>query len=148
MPLSDREFLQINLALVSLVNAYLNRVGQEGQGAAASLSVAERTAILVLGQMAPINLSRLSKALQVSSGPASVYVHKLIKKDLVKREQDQTDKRNWWLRLTPSGESVYAETLKGAVDYTRQSLNSLNESEQRRLRELLLKASHDLGHDW
>jgi DNA-binding MarR family transcriptional regulator len=145
---SDREYLQINQALFCLANAYHSRAVQEQAAPNTSLSVSERGVILVLGQLAPVNLRRLAKALQISSGPVSQYVQKLVSKSLVRKEQDQTDRRNWWLRLTPTGERIYAEAIKSAVASTRDFLNGLDESEQQRFRELLLRISHNLGYDW
>ena len=42
MPLSDREYLQINQALFSLVNAYQVRLAQGQQPGPNSLTVSER----------------------------------------------------------------------------------------------------------
>lgn len=148
MALSDHEYLQINQALFSLVNAYHSRSTLEQHDAPEPLTVSERGVILVLGQLAPINLRRLAEVMQVSPGPVSQYVHKLVTKKLVEKEQDQADRRNWWLRLTPAGERTYTETVKGAVRYTQDFLKTLDEFEQCMLRDLLLKASRDLGYDW
>jgi DNA-binding MarR family transcriptional regulator len=148
MTRSDHDYLQINQALFSLVNAYHSRATREQEDASESLTVAERGTILVLGQLAPINLRRLSEIMQVSPGSVSLYVNRLVTKELVKREQDQVDRRTWWLRLTPVGEQAYAETVKGAVRYTQDFLKALDESEQGVLRDLLLKVSCDLGYDW
>jgi DNA-binding MarR family transcriptional regulator len=148
MKLSDPEYLQINQALFSLVNAYQNRANLEPSGASESLTVSERGVILVLGKLAPINLRRLAKVMQLSSGPVSQYVQKLVIKRLVEKEQDQSDRRNWWLRLTTEGERVYAETVHGSVQYTQDFLKALDDSEQHLLHDLLLKAARDLGYDW
>ncbi len=148
MALSDAEYLQMNQALFSLVNAYHNRAATDSQDMAESLTVSERGVILVLGQQAPINLRRLAALMQLSPGPVSQYVQRLVTRGLVSKEQDQTDRRNWWLRLTPAGETVYAETVKGAVAYTQDFLKTLYESEQRIFHDLLLRSAHDLGYDW
>ena len=153
MALSDQDYLQINQALFSLVNEYQNRADRESQDSDDSLTVSERGVILVLGQLAqgqhaPTNQRRLGEVMQLSPGPISQYVHKLVTKKLVAKEQDQDDRRNWWLRLTPAGERLYAETVQGAVGYTRDLLEALDESEQRKLHELLLKAARASGYDW
>ena len=104
--------------------------------------------ILVLGQLAPINLRRLAAVMQLSPGPVSQYVQRLVTKGLIEKTQDQADRRNWWLRLTPEGQATYAETAQGAVSYTRDFIKALDESEQRALHDLLLRAARDLGYDW
>lgn len=148
MTLSDDEYLQINQALFSLVNAYHNRATLEQQDAAEALTVSERGVILLLGQFAPINLRRLAELMQVSPGPVSQYVQRLVTRNLVQKEQDRADRRNWWLSLTPAGQAAYAESVQGAVRYTQDFLKALNEVEQRRLHDLLLRAARDLGYDW
>ena len=148
MTLSEQEYLQINQALFSLVNAYHSRSNLEQKDTIESLTVSERGVIMVLGQLAPINLRRLAEVMHVSKGPVSQYVQKLVTKKLVEKEQDQADRRNWWLRLTPAGERACFETVNGAVSYTQDFLKALDESEQRMLHDLLLKVSSDLGYSW
>ena len=86
--------------------------------------------------------------MELNPGTISVYVQRLVKKGLVRRERDQADRRNWWLHLTEAGEGAYQETIGGTVAYTRDFLSALDEAEQRTLHRLLLKASHSLGFDW
>jgi len=148
MTLSDHEYLQINQALFSVVNAYHSRSTLEQKDALSPLNVSERGVILVLGQLGPINLHRLAAVMQVSAGPVSQYVQRLVIKKLVEKDQDQADRRNWWLHLTPAGESAYAETVKGAVLYTHDFLKTLDEAEQHLLCDLLLKVSRNLGYTW
>jgi DNA-binding MarR family transcriptional regulator len=144
MSLSDKECLQINQALFSLVNTYEVRASQEDS----TLTVGERAVIMVLGQLAPINSRRLAKAMNLSPGPISLQVQKLVKKELISKEQDQDDQRNWWLSLTESGHRAYQETLSYTVQYTRDFLSPLDESEQQALHRALRKMSHNLGYDW
>ena len=148
MTLSEQEYLQINQSLFSLVNAYQNRASLDQEISEYDLTVSERGVIMVLGQLAPINQRRLGEVMQLSRGPISQYVQKLVQKKLIDKEQDKSDRRNWWLRLTQQGEKIYAETVSGAVIYTKEFLKSLNEAEKRQLHDILLKAARELGYDW
>lgn len=145
--LSNHEYLQINQVLFSLVNAYHRRANQD-QGSAFELGVSERGVLIVIGQFSPINQRRLAELMQLSPGPISQYVQKLVIKNLVKKEQDLKDRRNWWLKLTPDGHNVYLDTIQGAVEYTKDFLNSLEDTEQHDFYLLLLKIAHDLNYPW
>jgi DNA-binding MarR family transcriptional regulator len=86
--------------------------------------------------------------MDINPGTISLYVQRLVEKELVQKEQDGNDRRNWWLSLTRAGRTAYRETITGTVTYTRDFLSSLKTSEQRSLHDLLLKASRGLGFDW
>ena len=146
--LSARQYLQVNQALFSLAHAYESRMAQAEAQEPSGLALSERAALMVLGQFAPVNSVRLSTIMDINPGTISVYVQRLVTKGLVQREQDGEDRRNWWLTLTAEGKAAYEETIEGAVDYTRDFLSALDESEQRTLHRLLLKASHSLGFGW
>lgn len=144
MTLSKKAYLQINQALFSLVNAYDVRARTEDN----LLTVMERSVIMVLGQLAPINSRQLAEAMQLSPGPVSIHVQNLAEKGFVVRERDQDDRRNWWLSLTAGGEQAYQETLDSAVQYTRAFLSTLDEEELHALHRLLHKAAQSLGFEW
>jgi DNA-binding MarR family transcriptional regulator len=86
--------------------------------------------------------------MDINPGTISVYVQRLVEKQLVQREQDSEDRRNWWLTLTDRGQVVAQGVVEQAAAYTRDFLSALDEEEQATLRRLLLKASHSLGFNW
>ena len=148
MSLADREYLQINQALFSLAHSYGARMLRESEYAKTGLSLSDRSVVMVMGQFEPLNSRRLSQLMDLNPGTISQYVQRLVEKGLVRKEQDLSDRRNWWLRLTEAGTETYSQTILGTVLYTRDFLSTLDENEQRRLHELLLKASRSLGFDW
>jgi DNA-binding MarR family transcriptional regulator len=148
MPLSDAQYLQINQALFSLAHAYESRRARDEQHNPTGLALSDRAVLMILGQFAPINSRQLATLMDLNPGTISVYVQRLVKKGLVRRERDQADRRNWWLHLTEAGEGAYRATIAGTVAYTRDFLSALDEAEQWTLHRLLLKASHSLGFDW
>ena len=148
MPLTKKKYIQVNQALFSLVQAYQSCMSKETTRNVFKLAISDFSTLMVLGQFAPINGRQLSKLMNINPGTISLYVQRLVEKGLVKREQDLTDRRNWWLSLTETGQEVFEEMITSAVEYTRDFLSPLDESEQETLHELLLKASHGLGFDW
>jgi DNA-binding MarR family transcriptional regulator len=147
MPLSEKEYLQVNQALFSLTQAYSVRAAKYEKNKA-GLAFSDRAVLMVLGQLAPINSRQLSKMMNINPGTTSQYVHSLVKKGLVSKEQDEKDRRKWWLSLTEKGQVVYRETIAEAIIYTRDFITALNEKDQKTLHHLLLKASHGLGFHW
>ncbi len=148
MPLRDKEYLQLNQALFSMSHAYHLRAAKYGKKNLTGLAFSDRAVLMVLGQLAPINSRQLSSLMTINPGTISQYVHRLVKKGLVEKKQDEKDRRKWWLSLTKKGLSIYRETITEAVAYTRDFISSLSEKEQKTLHQLLLKASHALGYEW
>jgi DNA-binding MarR family transcriptional regulator len=148
MPLTDQEYIQINQALFSLSHAYETRMQREEVENPTGLALSDRAVLMVLGQFAPLNSRHLSQLMDINPGTISVYVQRLVEKGLIERSRDREDRRNWWLNLTEAGEVAYQETIAGTVDYTRDFLAVLDESEQRSLHTLLTKAAHSLGFGW
>jgi DNA-binding MarR family transcriptional regulator len=148
MALSDKEYLQINQALFSLAHAYESRMAEEGEHNVLDLALSDCSVLMVLNQFAPTNAAQLSHIMDINPGTISVYVQRLVGKGLVEKEQDEEDRRNWWLTLTEPGQVVAQAIVATAATYTRDFLSALDGAEQRALHQLLLKASHSLGFDW
>jgi DNA-binding MarR family transcriptional regulator len=148
MALSDNEYLQVNQALFSLAHAYESRMAEEETRNTLGLKLSDCSVLMVLGQFAPLNASRLSELMDINPGTISLYVQRLVEMGLVQKEQDAGDRRNWWLTLTEAGQAAAQGVIGGAVDYTRDFLSALDEDEQQALHRLLLKAAHSLGFDW
>jgi MarR family transcriptional regulator, organic hydroperoxide resistance regulator len=148
MALSDKQYLQINQAVFSLANAYrvrcINEKVEEGLG----LKLCEQAVLMVIGQLTPVNSRQLSRAMNINPGTISVRLEGLIKKKLVRKEQDQKDRRNWRLLLTEEGEELYQLTIAGTATYTRDFVSVLSKNEQRDLHRSLSKIAHRLGYDW
>jgi DNA-binding MarR family transcriptional regulator len=148
MSLSDKEYLQVNQALFSLAHAYESRMAGEETRNTLGLRLSDCSVLMVLGQLAPLNASRLSELMDVNPGTISVYVQRLVEMGLVQKEQDAEDRRNWWLTLTEVGQAAAQGVIGGAVAYTRDFLAALDEDERQALHRLLLKAARGLGFDW
>jgi MarR family transcriptional regulator, organic hydroperoxide resistance regulator len=147
MPVSNKEYLQINQALFSLTHAYESRMVHES-GNDSGLSLSDCSVLMVLCQCAPTTAAHLSEIMDINPGTISVYVQRLVVKGLVKREQDVDDRRNWWLSLTDAGLPIAKSVVDSAITYTRDFLSALDGEEQQTLQRILLKVSHSLGFDW
>ena len=148
MPLSNKEYLQINQALFSLAHAYELRMAEEGERNVLGLALSDCSVLMVLRQFAPVNSAQLSRIMDINPGTISVYVQRLVKKGLVEKEQDTEDRRNWWLTLTELGQTAAEGVVASAAAYTRDFLATLGETEQLAFHRSLLKVSHSLGFDW
>ena len=148
MTLSDKEYIQINQALHCLTHAYESRMNKEEQQNPSGLTLSDRAVLMVLGQFVSLNSRQLSDIMDINPGTISVYVQRLITKNLIHKVQVQDDRRNWLLHLTKGGQKVYQEIITGTVSYTRNFLSTLSEKEQLTLHQLLLKPLLNLGFDW
>ena len=148
MPLSNQEAIQINQALFSLAHAYEARMARENPPSQTGMTMYDCAVLMVIGQFTPINSRELSKHMDVAASTISVYIRRLTQKGLVRMEQDKEDRRNWWLHLTEAGKVAYQLMMDGTVQYTRDFLSVLSESEQQSLHDLLQKAAHALGFSW
>ena len=147
MPLSDKQFLQINQAIFSLAQAYYDRMAHKEEGMT-DFTLPYRAVLMVVGQLEPLNSRQLSQYMNINPGTISQYVQHLITQGLLEKKQDQNDRRNWWLTLTRKGRNAYQETVKGAVAYTRDFISTLSENEKITFHRLMVKISHSLGFEW
>ncbi len=143
--LTNKKYLQINQALFSLTHAYESRMSKESDN---ELSLPDCSMLMLMHQFAPMTAVRLSEITDINPGTISVYMQRLVKKGLVRREQDQEDRRIWWLTLSEEGKHRAGIVVAYAASYTSDFLSTLNADEQKTLHKLLLKASHSLGFDW
>jgi DNA-binding MarR family transcriptional regulator len=148
MTLSDQETLQINQALFSITHAYEARMLVENPPEKTGMTVFDCAVLMVIGQCNPIQSSELARRMNVKPSTISIYIKRLMNKNLVRMERDEKDRRAWWLHLTNPGKIAYRMVIKGTVQYTRDFLASLDEEEAKTLHELLHKLSHSLGFTW
>ncbi|HVN71234.1 MAG TPA: MarR family transcriptional regulator, partial [Desulfomonilia bacterium] len=135
-------------ALFSLTQYYSIRAAKYEKNSPTGYTFSDRAVLMVVGQLAPLTSRELSGFMNINPGTISQYVHNLVMKGLVEKRQDEKDRRKWWLGLTKKGRLIYRGTITEAIVFTRDFISALNEKEQRKLHELLLKASHNLGFKW
>ncbi|MBN2502968.1 MAG: MarR family transcriptional regulator [Anaerolineales bacterium] len=148
MPLAPEQYLKINQAIFSLANAYNSRMLKDEEQIQSGLQLSDRSVLMVMRELAPLNSRQLAEAMDINPGTISLYVQRLVERGLVERERDQQDRRNWWLHLTIEGINAADETVAGTVLYTQDFLSMLDDAEQRQLHDLLQRVAHGLGHEW
>lgn len=71
------------------------------------ISLAQMHLLEVVGNNSKIRMKQLSNILGVTTGTLTVMVHRLEKKDYIKRVKDDGDKRSYFLELTERGLEEY-----------------------------------------
>jgi len=140
MTLSDYDCLRVAHILLNLARAYEKHMGMDALHSTIGFSHQDIAGMVIIGQHAPLNARQLSVMLGISPGTTSIYVQKLVEKGLLTKEQDQADRRNWWLRLSPEGEKIYQAFIATTVQFTRDFSAALNDEEQITFFTLLNKA--------
>ena len=99
-------------------------------------------ALLRLGR-APehrLSTSELGSALLLSSGGATRLVDRMVRRGLVERIPDTSDRRVSWVRMTPDGLSVLTDATRiHLADLEEHFISRLDASERERLTDLLRK---------
>ena len=94
------------------------------------LSRHEFLAIEVLGESGPSIMRSLAEKLHLAVNTVTTLVDNLERKNLVRRERDENDRRLVWVHLTREGERVAQINLEERLRFCRSLLESLNEDEQ------------------
>lgn len=140
MPLSDYDCLRIAHMLFNITRAYDIHMGMDALQMMIGFNHQDIAGLVVIGQQAPLTSRQLSKTLGISPGTTSLYVQRLVEKGLIDKEQDQADRRNWWLSLSQEGTKVYQAIIAATVKFTRDFSAALDDEEQALLFRLLNKA--------
>ena len=148
MSLSEKECIQLNQSVFSMANAYRTQMVHDGLLEETGLTLSDRSALLVLGQLEPVVARDLAARMDINPGTVSVHVQRLVDLGLVERVQDETDRRTWWLSLSEEGAVAYGETIDRAVSYTRGFLAPLSPEECGTLHALTLRVAKGLGYAW
>jgi len=109
------------------------------------LSTSQCRALLFLLDHDNSTMSALSSGLAISLSAATGIVDRLIKKRLVERSRDETDRRVVRVRLSDTGSEV-ARTARAVMhQYTVTALHALNEQDQDRLMKLMETIARQIG---
>jgi DNA-binding MarR family transcriptional regulator len=140
MTLTDYECLRIAHIFFILTRAYDTNLGIDIHNTATGFTHQDFAGLFAIGQRAPITARQLSNLLGISPGTTSIYVQKLVEKGFITKEQDRTDRRNWWLRLSSEGMNIYQSILATTVQFSRDLSSALDDDEQILFYKLLKKA--------
>jgi len=122
--------------LLGLITGRLDRVlGQAVSGM--GLSTSQSRALLFLLDNGNATMTMLSRSLVISLSAATGIVDRLIKKGLVDRHRDATDRRVVRVRLTDKGVHLAGTVRDLMQQYTANALRSLSEQDRANLMELM-----------
>lgn len=76
------------------------------------LYLREMHVLISVGVNGRRTMSEVAAELDVTQGAISQIASRLLKKDLIRREKDQRDKRFTYLKLTPEGQRVFEEYME------------------------------------
>jgi DNA-binding MarR family transcriptional regulator len=83
----------------------------------------------------------IAKFLNVTKGAVTQFIDALVKKNLVKREEDASDRRLQRVRLTEFAESRFEQFKKSYYNSLNKLFDALNDKEVEQLASLLEKLS-------
>jgi DNA-binding MarR family transcriptional regulator len=98
---------------------------------ACGLSVAQCYALEAIGSQGQLTLNEVADALYITPSTASRAVDDLVRKDLVERCQDPTDRRAVCLSLTPQGRALYEALRQHLVQQQLTILQQIDPDSRR-----------------
>lgn len=105
-------------------------IAAESVDATQNLSPKELNALVFIGKCDGCIMRQISAHLNVADSTVTMLVDKLVKRNLVKRELSEEDRRIIKVVLTDNGKEIYQEHLRGYQNFCRGMLMTLEESEQ------------------
>ena len=125
--LTLERYLPYRLSILS--NQVSSRIA-ETYGDKFALSVTEWRIMAVLGEYPGISADTVSLKTRIEKSILSRAISKLLQRHLVDREFDPSDKRRSQLRLTETGQAVYAEIVPVAYRMEQELLECFSEEER------------------
>ena len=95
------------------------------------LAVTEWRVMAALGRFAPLTATEVGTRIVMDKVAVSRAVARLLKRGLVERATDRTDRRRATLRLSARGRAVHARIVPLALDYEARLYAALNGEERR-----------------
>lgn len=108
-------------------------------GAPLQLRPVEYTILMLVKENPDGSPAQLSKALAVTRPNISLWIDKLAARALIRRAQNQSDRRGQHLRVTDKGAALVAKATRALVEGERAAFSTLSTVEQLMLTELLHK---------
>lgn len=107
------------------VIAYLHRRSPPRLGEF-DLSMAQLKVLFALSCSGPLTVSEVAERLSITSPTASHLIDRLVHLGLVRRREDERDRRRTVVELSASGEDFLRQLRQGNEQYWRELLNELD----------------------
>lgn len=114
------------------VIAYLHRRSPPRLGEL-DLSMAQLKVLFALSCSGPLTVSEVAERLSITSPTASHLIDRLVHLGLVRRREDERDRRRTVVELTAAGEDFLRQLRQGNEQYWRELLNQLDFADLRAL---------------
>ncbi len=105
----------------------------------AGLTVSQFGVLEALYHLGPLSQAELAKKILKSSGNITMVIDNLEKRDLVKRERRQEDRRFYAIRMTPQGKKLIKGIFPAHAGRIVEAMNALTKTEQETLGNLCRK---------
>ena len=105
------------------------------------LRTVEYTVLALIQENAGCTPARLARELAVTAGNITMWVDRLVQRELVRRESSDSDRRVQHLFATPKGASLVTAATRQLLEGERKRLAPLSPAERAMLLELLRKVA-------
>lgn len=105
----------------------------------AGLSVSQFGVLEAIYHLGPLSQSEIAKKVLKSTGNITLVIDNLEKRDLVKRERQEEDRRYYAVRLTTKGRKLISGTFPRHAAKIVEEMGALNSAEQEALGDLCRK---------
>lgn len=119
---------------ISVLSDYLERTIAVRHEECSGLSSSEWRVLVVVGSTPDIYATQISRQTGLDKVAVSRAVASLVESGHLERHVTANDRRRTLLRLTPDGETAYAETVSIAIRVENDLLEQLDEAEAHALR--------------
>ncbi|MDT8716255.1 MarR family transcriptional regulator [Clostridium sp. 19966] len=128
----DKTYSVVNELLVDLFNDIL-QIEQSAlkSGPLKDLSVTEIHTIEAIGMYEPRTMSEVAADLKITVGTLTTAVNKLIKKEYVRRNRIEEDRRVVLIQLTKKGKLAYRIHEKFHSDMIKETIQGLDTEEEK-----------------
>jgi MarR family 2-MHQ and catechol resistance regulon transcriptional repressor len=105
----------------------------------AGLSISQFGVLEAIYHLGPLSQSEIAKKVLKSTGNITLVVDNLEKRDLVKRERQEEDRRYYAVRLTTKGRKLISGTFPRHAAKIMEEMGALSNAEQEALGDLCRK---------
>lgn len=119
--------------------ALSDRVHQRVAGAARVVTQSELAALREVARHGPLTFGDLADRMRLDRTTVSRLAARLHDLDLVRREQDDNDKRKVWLEVTPPGQEMLASLARRTHEYYDVATASWTRDERTAAGEMLAR---------
>ena len=118
-------------------------VESDFDGLIPALKAKKMDAILSSMSITPARQKQINFSDKLYGTPARL-INELVKIDLIERQQNPNDKRQFWLSLTPLGFATFTQISDIRQALSQQALNHLTQEEQSLATEVIISMSNNL----